>query len=109
MINVIKLFDIIYIMTLGGPNGKSQVIAYMMYDQTFQGGKGGYGSAIAVVMLLTDHPDHGLQHQTLPQRGDPGMTTQAAELVRPSSSTLAGRIVEFITAPRCTSLWSSSP
>jgi alpha-glucoside transport system permease protein len=52
MINVIKLFDIIYIMTLGGPNGKSQVIAYMMYDQTFQGGKGGYGSAIAVVMLL---------------------------------------------------------
>jgi alpha-glucoside transport system permease protein len=52
MINVIKLFDIIYIMTAGGPNGKSQVIAYMMYDQTFQGGKGGYGSAIAVVMLL---------------------------------------------------------
>jgi alpha-glucoside transport system permease protein len=52
MINVIKLFDIIYIMTAGGPNGKSQVIAFMMYDQTFQGGKGGYGSAIAVVMLL---------------------------------------------------------
>jgi len=52
MINVIKLFDIIYIMTAGGPNGKSQVIGYMMYDQTFQGGKGGYGSAIAVVMLL---------------------------------------------------------
>src|SRR5262245_28987539 len=52
MINVIKLFDIIYIMTAGGPNGKSQVIAYMMYDQTFNGGKGGYGSAIAVVMLL---------------------------------------------------------
>jgi len=52
MINVIKLFDIIFIMTAGGPNGKSQVIAYMMYDQTFQGGKGGYGSAIAVVMLL---------------------------------------------------------
>ena len=52
MINVIKLFDIIYIMTAGGPSGKSQVIAYMMYDQTFNGGKGGYGSAIAVVMLL---------------------------------------------------------
>jgi alpha-glucoside transport system permease protein len=52
VINVIKLFDIIYVMTAGGPNGKSQVIGYMMYDQTFQGGRGGYGSAIAVVMLL---------------------------------------------------------
>ena len=52
MINVIKLFDLIYIATAGGPNGKSQVIAYTMYDQAFQGGKGGYGSAIAVLMLL---------------------------------------------------------
>ena len=52
MINVIKLFDLIYVATQGGPNGKSQVIAYMMYDQTFQGGKGGYGSAIAVLMLI---------------------------------------------------------
>jgi alpha-glucoside transport system permease protein len=52
MINVIKLFDLIYIATAGGPNGKSQVIAYTMYDQAFQGGKGGYGSAIAVLMLI---------------------------------------------------------
>ena len=53
LINVIKVFDIIYVMTPGGgPNGKSQVIAYMMYDQTFVSRKGGYGAAIAVVMLL---------------------------------------------------------
>ena len=53
VINVIKVFDIIYIMTPGGgPEGKSRVIALMMYDETFQGGKGGYGAAIAVVMLL---------------------------------------------------------
>jgi alpha-glucoside transport system permease protein len=53
VINVIKVFDIIYIMTPGGgPEGKSRVIAVMMYDETFQGGKGGYGAAIAVVMLL---------------------------------------------------------
>lgn len=52
IINVIKLFDIIYVMTAGGPNGKSQVIGYMMYDQTFVGRRGGYGAAVAVVMLL---------------------------------------------------------
>ena len=52
VINVIKVFDIIYVMTAGGPNGASQVIAYTMYDQTFQGSKGGYGAAIAVIMLI---------------------------------------------------------
>jgi alpha-glucoside transport system permease protein len=53
LINVIKLFDLIYIATPGGgPEGKSNVIGTMMFDQTFQGGRGGYGSAIAVVMLL---------------------------------------------------------
>jgi alpha-glucoside transport system permease protein len=52
IINVIKLFDIIYVMTAGGPNGKSQVIGYMMYDQTFVSRRGGYGAAIAVVMLV---------------------------------------------------------
>jgi alpha-glucoside transport system permease protein len=52
LINVIKLFDLIYIATAGGPNGASRVIGYSMYEETFQGGRGGYGSAIAVVMLL---------------------------------------------------------
>ena len=52
MVNVIKLFDLIYIATAGGPNGKSQVIAFTMYNETFQGGKGGYGAAVAVIMLI---------------------------------------------------------
>jgi alpha-glucoside transport system permease protein len=52
LINVIKLFDLIYIATAGGPNGKSRVIGYFMFTETFEGGRYGYGSAIAVVMLL---------------------------------------------------------
>jgi alpha-glucoside transport system permease protein len=52
IINVIKLFDLIYIMTKGGPGGASRVIAYTMYTETFIGGNGGYGAAVAVVMLL---------------------------------------------------------
>jgi alpha-glucoside transport system permease protein len=52
LINVIKVFDIIYVMTGGGPGNASEVIAFTMYDQTFQNGEGGYGAAVAVVMLL---------------------------------------------------------
>lgn len=51
-ISVIKVFDIIYIMTAGGPRGASRVIAFSMYAETFQGGKGGYGAAVAVIMLI---------------------------------------------------------
>jgi alpha-glucoside transport system permease protein len=51
-INVIKVFDIIYVMTKGGPGTSSQVIAGRMYTETFHGGNIGYGAAIAVVMLL---------------------------------------------------------
>jgi alpha-glucoside transport system permease protein len=52
LINVIKVFDIIYVMTGGGPGNASEVIAFTMYDETFQNGEGGYGAAVAVVMLL---------------------------------------------------------
>ena len=52
LINVIKVFDIIYVLTGGGPGNASEVIAFTMYDQTFQNGEAGYGAAVAVVMLL---------------------------------------------------------
>ncbi len=52
VINVIKVFDVIYIMTRGGPGASSRVIAYSMFFETFENGRGGYGAAIAVVMLL---------------------------------------------------------
>ncbi len=53
---VIKVFDIIYIMTAGGPAGASRVIAYTMFVETFEGGNAGYGSAVAVIMLLLTIP-----------------------------------------------------
>jgi alpha-glucoside transport system permease protein len=55
-INVIKVFDIIYVMTQGGPGTSSQVIAYRMYVETFQGGTVGYGAAVAVIMLILTMP-----------------------------------------------------
>jgi len=54
-INVIKVFDIIYVMTQGGPGTSSRVIAYTMYTETF-GGNPGKGAAVAVIMLLLVAP-----------------------------------------------------
>ncbi len=50
-INVIKVFDIIYVMTSGGPGTSSRVIAYTMFFDTFNG-KPGRGAAVAVLMLI---------------------------------------------------------
>ena len=50
-INVIKVFDIIYVMTSGGPGTSSRVIAYTMFTETFSGNPG-KGAAVAVIMLL---------------------------------------------------------
>jgi alpha-glucoside transport system permease protein len=52
VVNVIKLFDLIYVMTRGGPGSSSRVIAFSMYQEAFPQGQFGYGAAIAVVMLL---------------------------------------------------------
>ena len=51
LVNVIKVFDLIYVMTGGGPGGASEVIAVTMVDE-FGNGEAGYSAAIAVVMLL---------------------------------------------------------
>jgi len=52
VVNVIKLFDLIFVMTQGGPGKSSRVIAFTMWQQAFEAGQFGFGSAVAVVMLL---------------------------------------------------------
>jgi ABC-type sugar transport system permease subunit len=56
MIGVLKIFDIVYTMTGGGPAGSSEVLATRMYTETFQNSNIGYGSAIAVVLLIAVLP-----------------------------------------------------
>jgi alpha-glucoside transport system permease protein len=55
-VNVIKLFDLIYVMTNGGPGTSSRVIAFTMYQESFPGGLFGKGAAVAMVMLVIMTP-----------------------------------------------------
>jgi len=52
IVNVIKLFDIPYVMTSGGPGYASRVIAFELYKQDLSAGLYGKAAAVAVVMLL---------------------------------------------------------
>ncbi|MNN40932.1 Trehalose transport system permease protein SugA [compost metagenome] len=52
VINSLKYFDLIYIMTGGGPNNSSEVIASYMMKNAFKLMDYGYGSAISTFLLL---------------------------------------------------------
>lgn len=51
-IGSLKFFDLVYNMTEGGPNHKTEVLATHLYTQGFQYLKYGYASAIGVVLLI---------------------------------------------------------
>jgi multiple sugar transport system permease protein len=48
----LKIFDIVYVATRGGPGGASSVLAYDMYNEAFQANNLGAGAAIAVILTL---------------------------------------------------------
>jgi raffinose/stachyose/melibiose transport system permease protein len=55
MISIIasfKVFDIIYVMTKGGPGTATESLAILLYKKAFNFNDMGYGTAIAVVMFL---------------------------------------------------------
>lgn len=51
MIGALRSFDLVSIMTAGGPSNSSNVLALYMYQQTFENFRYGYGAAIAVVLF----------------------------------------------------------
>ncbi|MEK4431581.1 sugar ABC transporter permease [Paenibacillus sp. FSL M7-0802] len=52
IVGSLKYFDLIYVMTDGGPNGASEVMASYMYHQAFRSFDFGYGSATAFALLF---------------------------------------------------------
>ncbi|WGF89249.1 carbohydrate ABC transporter permease [Marinivivus vitaminiproducens] len=52
VIGALRSFDMIAVMTQGGPFGSSSVLAYLMYEQAIFSYRFGYGAAIASVLFL---------------------------------------------------------
>ena len=51
-INSLKSFEVIWVMTKGGPFNRSDTLAVFMYKESFSKYKMGYGSSAAVVLFL---------------------------------------------------------
>jgi len=51
LIDSIKAFPLIYVLTDGGPGGATQVTNYYAFEQTFNFSYWGYGSAVATLMV----------------------------------------------------------
>ena len=51
LIDSIKAFPLIYVLTDGGPGGATQVTNYYAFEQTFSFSYWGYGSALATLMV----------------------------------------------------------
>jgi raffinose/stachyose/melibiose transport system permease protein len=52
IIGSLQLFDIVWIMTAGGPAGASATMATYLFDRGFRGYEFGYGSAVAVILFM---------------------------------------------------------
>lgn len=52
VIDALRAFDLVNLMTRGGPANRSNVLANMMYIEAFNNYNMGYGAAIAVVLAL---------------------------------------------------------
>ena len=52
MIGGFKVFDIVYVMTAGGPNNSSHVFATYLFQEAFRFNRMGYASVIAIVIII---------------------------------------------------------
>jgi multiple sugar transport system permease protein len=52
VIGALRSFDMVAVMTNGGPFGSSSVLAYQMYEQSIFSYRFGYGAAIATVLFV---------------------------------------------------------
>jgi multiple sugar transport system permease protein len=51
-LQTIGVFGLIYVLTAGGPDNRTRTLPLLMYEQAFKFGQIGYGTAIALVLLV---------------------------------------------------------
>ena len=88
MIFAVKTFDLIFIMTRGGPGTSTDLISYFIYRSAFYGLDLGKASAISVV-LLRRRP--GADRLPLPLHALPGVTIHGRHQARTHQQVLSPR------------------
>lgn len=56
IINALKMIDLVLVMTKGAPRGATRIIGYTVFWETFNNNRSGYGSAVAVILLILVMP-----------------------------------------------------
>jgi len=52
LVDLLKVFDYVYVMTNGGPGINTEVLSFYAYQRSFQTIEWGYGSVLGIVILL---------------------------------------------------------
>lgn len=68
LINGLKIFDQIVVMTNGGPGFSSETITYLIYRVAFSESRQGFGTAMAVVLFVLIFILNGIQSKILRRR-----------------------------------------
>ena len=66
IINALKMIDLVLVMTKGAPRGATRIIGYTVFWETFNNNRTGYGSAVAVILLILVMPFHHLSSAARP-------------------------------------------
>ena len=66
----LKIFDQVYLFTLGGRTNQTMVLVQYIYQQAFISNKGGYGATVALALFVIIIAFSVLQFQLLRARGD---------------------------------------
>jgi trehalose/maltose transport system permease protein len=53
-LDAFRIFDLVYVLTGGGPADSTETLSTLTYKRLFSGLELGYGSAIAIAMFLTE-------------------------------------------------------
>lgn len=60
-----KIFDQVYLLTLGGPYNSTSVVLFYMYRLAFQQNRGGYAATVAIVLVIVIIVGSALQFRLL--------------------------------------------
>jgi multiple sugar transport system permease protein len=66
----LKIFDQVYLFSIGGRTNQTMVLVQYIYEQAFVHNKGGYGATVAVALFLIVVVVSVLQYQALRARGE---------------------------------------